>query len=125
MKRILTDISGAAAIEFAVAAPIMAIMIFGVLQVGIYGVANAGIKQGVDEAARIATLYPRPTDTVIQAALLKKTFGLNSGSASVSITHGTQNGGAYVDINAQYVVPSVGFGFPTLSLSESRRAFQN
>lgn len=125
MRRLRSDSSGAAAVEFAVAAPILAIMIFGVMQVGVYGVANAGIKQAVDEAARISTLYPRPSDSTIQAALLQKTFGVNRNAVTVSFMHGTQNGGAYIDINARYTVPSVGFGFPTFALSETRRAFQN
>ena len=125
MTNIFKDSRGAAAVEFAIAAPVMALLIFGVLQLGLYGVANAGVKQAVDEAARMSIIYPRPTDASIKAALLQGTFGVKNSDLTVSLTHGSLNGGAYVDINARYVVPSIGLGLPTLAVSETRRAFQN
>ena len=125
MRYLGRDTRGNTAVEFAIAAPIMAMLILGVLQIGLYGVANAGIKQSVDEAARVAILYPRPSDAAIQNAILQKTFGIATQNLSISLTHGVQNGGAYVDISAKYTVPSVGLGLPSLVLAEKRRAFQN
>ncbi|MBW8785794.1 MAG: pilus assembly protein [Novosphingobium sp.] len=111
--------------EFAVAAPIIVLAIVGFMQVGLYYAASAGMKNALDEGVRLATIYPRPTDTTIQNQITAKAFGLNTNNLTLTLTHGTSNGGATLTIAASYTVASVGMGLPSLTISDSRIAFQN
>lgn len=130
MRRLLRSTRGAAALEFALVAPVLIFMMLGVFQTGLYYIANSGLKQAVDEGARAATMYVpattnhRPADSTILAAITAAKFGFNSANATVTLTHGTASGGNYVDIQASYTIVSLGYGLPALTLMETRRAFQ-
>ena len=50
--RLRRDTRGAAALEFAIGAPVLVILILGILQVGLLFYSSAGLLQGVNEAAR-------------------------------------------------------------------------
>jgi Flp pilus assembly protein TadG len=71
---------GAGAIEFAIAAPVLILMVFGMFQLGIVLRANAGMQHALGEAARYATLYPTPTDAELQARITSKKFGVGTGA---------------------------------------------
>ncbi len=51
---LLRDRRGASAIEFAIAAPLLVTLVFGVMETGMLYNASTGLKHGVNEAARIA-----------------------------------------------------------------------
>ena len=76
------DELGAAALEFALAVPVLIMMIWGIFQVGLLYEANAGIQHALGEGARYATLYPMPTDTQITARISAKVFGTTNGTFS-------------------------------------------
>src|SRR4051812_30237836 len=52
---------GAAAIEMAIALPVLVLFLWGIFQIGMAGQAIAGMQHGLGEAARYATLCLNPT----------------------------------------------------------------
>lgn len=81
------DQRGAAAIEFALAVPILVVMIYGIFQVGLIFQANSGMQHALGEGARLATLCTpsgssctAPSDTAIIARMNDKKFGMNIGT---------------------------------------------
>jgi Flp pilus assembly protein TadG len=124
---LFADRKGAGAIEFAIAAPLAIILLVGIAQLGTLFAANAGLQHAVDEGARYATLYPRPTDDAIKAVINQKKFKLGSDYITgPTLTHGTANGLPYVDISMSYAVPLnfVLFTTPPVTLSLTRRTYQ-
>lgn len=118
--------SGSAA-EFALTLPIWVVTILTVVNIGRFFVVRAGIQNGLGEAARVATLWPRKTDDEIRTAFTTGTFGLGSGEAPVlEFATGTANGQAYVDLEVEYE-PQFYLMFVNISpvtLNYSRRAFR-
>lgn len=84
MNRRLRDIlvrrDGSAAIEFAVAVPVLLMMVFGMFQLAIVLRANAGMQHALGEAARLATIFPTPSDAEIQARITSTRFGVGNGT---------------------------------------------
>ncbi len=125
--RLARDSTGAAAIEFALIAPIFLIIMVGVFQMGMAMHTSAGLRNGVEVAARYAQIYPKPTSAQIIAKYKSATYGMNSGAtADPTLTYGTSAGTAYVDISASYT-QSYNFLFlnkTAVPYSYSRRAYQ-
>jgi Flp pilus assembly protein TadG len=78
---------GAAAIEMAIALPVLLVMIYGIFQVGLVFQANAGMQHALGEGARQASLCipaatncTAPSDATIVAKMQNKLFGMNIGS---------------------------------------------
>lgn len=117
---------GTAAAEFALVIPVLLILIFGTLQAGVLFYANAGLKNGVGEAARLATLWPRRTTGEITTQFRTMVYGIDRGAlADPVITTGRSQGSDYVEITATYTVPLDLFfvPLPSVTLTERRRAF--
>ena len=126
-RPLIRDCRGSAAVEFAIAGPVLILLMMGTFQLGMLGLAHAGISQGIESGARYATIYPRPTDSQISAHILAHDYGMaSSGITNPTFTHGTTNGTAYVDITMGYRM-TLNFGFYRVSgitLSYTRRAYQ-
>jgi len=75
---------GAAAIEFALAVPILVMFIYGIFRIGLLMEANAGMQHALGEGARLATLFPTPTDTQITAKVNERLFGAGYGAFTVA-----------------------------------------
>jgi len=124
---ILQNERGASAVEFAIAVPVLLVLIIGIIQLGILFMANAGLQQAVEEGARYATIYPNPNDSAIIARVNDKRFGLDAANVTgPSVTHGTSNGVSYVDVTMSYSAPLnfVFFETDPVTLSHTRRAYQ-
>lgn len=120
------DRKGAAAAEFAIVVPVLLVLIFAVFQVGVLFFANAGLKHGLGEAARSATLWPRRNDAQIIAQFRSTVFGVDQQTlADPVITTGRIQGADYVDISVSYTVPLNLFVIPlsSITLTDQRRAF--
>jgi Flp pilus assembly protein TadG len=118
---------GASAVEFAIAVPVLLVLIIGIIQLGILFMANAGLQQAVEEGARFATIFPNPDDSAIIARVNEKRFGLDAANVTgPSVTHGTSNGVTYVDVTMSYSAPLnfVFFETDPVTLSHTRRAYQ-
>jgi hypothetical protein len=122
----LRDARGVTAIEFALIAPILLGMIFGVAQLGILFFASSGLKFAVAEGARIANTHPRPSITQVRAHVLKKRFGVSpSQFKNLLIVQGTSESADYYEISVSYVVPVDFFliDVPPITLQEKRRTY--
>lgn len=126
-RKLARNEQGASAIEFAVAAPILILLIVGMIQLGIVFYANAGLQQAVEAGARYATIYPVPSDSEIQTTALDSGFGMKASNITgPTIVHGTTNGVSYIDLSMSYQLP-LNFGLfetPPITLSYTRRAYQ-
>lgn len=82
--RLLRDQRGAAAIEMAIALPVLILIIYGIFRIGLLFEANAGMQHALGEGARLATLFPTPTDTQITTRMNARLFGNGYGSFTVA-----------------------------------------
>ena len=78
------DEQGAAAIEFAIAVPVLILLIYGIFRIGLLFQANAGMQHALGEGARYATIFPTPTDAQIQTRMNSKLFGKGYGTFTVA-----------------------------------------
>ena len=119
---------GLAAVEFALALPILVMLLAGIAQMGALFAANAGLQQAVGEGARLATIWPQPTDTVLIARVRAAANNVNlTYLDAATVTHGTSNGVSYVDISLTYRPPLkfIFFQVPAITMTRTRRAYLN
>jgi len=118
---------GSASVQFVLAAPVVVLFLVGFLQIGMLGMARAGLGQAVEAGARYATLYPRPTDDQIYARIRAGGYGMRPADiVGPTFVHGTSSGSPYVDITMTYR-QTLNFGFFRLGpveLTHTRRAYQ-
>jgi hypothetical protein len=128
-KILKRDESGAAAIEMAIALPVLVSMIYGLFQVGLLYQANAGMQHALGEGARYATLCITsgsnctvPTNDQIKTRISSKLFGKGDGTFTVA---DPVTGTGYRDLSIQYQ-RRMNFLFipgPTITLNRSKRAY--
>jgi Flp pilus assembly protein TadG len=120
---------GAAAIEMALALPILVSMIYGLFQVGLLYQANAGMQHALGEGARLATLCipsgttcNSPSDTQIKFRMATKAFGKGDGNYTVS---DPVSGTGYKDLSITYSkkMNFIFFNGPTVTLTRTKRAY--
>jgi Flp pilus assembly protein TadG len=120
------DERGAGVVEFALIAPLFCAFIIAIGQLGLLFFANAGLTNAVAEGARLATLFPRPSDAAIASKISQKRFGLDPARLTgPTIVNGTSDGAAYADITMTYSAP-VNFLFLNVGpvrLSQTRRVY--
>lgn len=75
LRSLLWDFQGSAAVEFAIAVPILVSLIWGLFQIGLLLEVNAGVQQALGQAARMATIYPTPDDTSLLNKITSSKFG--------------------------------------------------
>ena len=125
-KPLLRDEKGAALLEFAIIAPVFFGVIFAIAQLGMLFFASAGLGNAVAEGARLASLYPRPTDAQIVARITDKRFGLDPAHiVGPTIVDGTLDGASYAEITMRYNAP-VSFVFVDvgpITLTKTRRVY--
>lgn len=125
--RLRRDRTGGSAVEFALTAPVMMTIVVGAINMGPLFEAWNGVQHAVGEAARKATLYPRPDDSAIIAAAQVSSFGLDPANADTpTVTHGTANGQTYAEITVSYRVPMNFplFNLPDVPLRYTKRVYQ-
>jgi Flp pilus assembly protein TadG len=129
---LLRDQRGVAAIEMAFALPVLALFLFGIFQAGMIMAADAGMQHALGEGARLATLYPTPSDEVIQKKINDKVFGTYIGTYKVdspSTTVATNpNGGVmsrFKDLRISYSVrPNfLLFTGPQVNFTRTKRVY--
>jgi len=108
-KRLKRDESGVAVIEMAFALPVLIIMIWMIIQLGLVFRAMAGIQHALGEGARVATLWPVPTKTIVIP----------------TPATGTADGSNYLDLEVTYTQPTdlLIIPGPTISVSRSKRVW--
>lgn len=122
------DERGAAAIEFAIAVPVLVSMIWGIFQVGLLLEASAGMQHALGEGARFATLYVtntsdhRPSDTDIKARVNARIFKPGVGTFAVA---DPVDGAGFKTISVTYTMPMnfLFFTGPTVTMTQSKKVY--
>jgi hypothetical protein len=118
--------TGAAAIEMAFALPVLIMMMWMIVQLGLVFRAMSGIQHGLGEGARMATLFPKPADEAIHDKIEAAVYGIGPGSFNIEdpVT-GTADGANYMDLRVTYtqetdllLIPG-----PDISVSRSKRVW--
>ncbi|WP_449474491.1 TadE/TadG family type IV pilus assembly protein [Sphingobium chungangianum] len=125
LHQLACDCRGAGVLEFALVAPVLLGMLIGIPALGILFYAQAGLRSTVEDAARYATTWPKPSEADIQARIASKQFGMNSANiVAPTVTFTTSSKPNYVTITMGYNV-TINFllGSKTIALSETRRAY--
>jgi Flp pilus assembly protein TadG len=127
-RKLQSDDQGAAVIEFAIAVPVLTLFIYGIFVVGQLFQASAGMQHALGESARLATIYPTPTDADIKAKMAAKKFGTSHGTlGALQIANGggDATGPAYKDLSLTYTQPTdfLFFDGPNVSLTRTKRVY--
>lgn len=125
-RRIASDDKGAAVIEMAFALPTLIMMLWMIVQLGLVFRAMSGIQHGLGEGARMATLFPQPTDTAIKTKISDAVYGIGPGSFTIADpVPGTSGGAEYLDLQVTYtqatdllILPG-----PTISVTREKRVW--
>jgi len=97
------DERGATVVETAFALPILIILIWMIAQLGLAFRAMAGIQHALGEGARLATIYPRPTNTAIKDKINSKVYGITPGTFTVVEP---VEGAGFVTLQVDYTQPT-------------------
>jgi Flp pilus assembly protein TadG len=128
LKRLLRrDNKGIGAVEFALVAPVLISFVIGISQMGKLFFANADMKNAIAHGARVAGVWPVPSDSTIVAAVndrIARTNGL--AKATVTVVRGEDdNDNDFVTITMRYQVPLefIFFDVGPVTLEDSRQVF--
>ena len=127
LKRIKRDDSGAAVIEMAFALPILIMLIWMIIQLGLVLRAMAGIQHALGEGARLATIWPVPDVDAIQDKMNAAVYGIGPGEFDIPPpVEGTADGSEYLDLEVTYtqetdllILPG-----PTFNVSRNKRVWR-
>lgn len=137
IRRSLTidrDERGAAAIEAAIALPVLITMIYGIFTLGQLFEANAGIQHALGEGARYTNLClsmsstgtcTLPTNDQIVAKVQSKLFGTGNGTFNTPTVDSSNAADGYKTITVTYqqTMNFLLFTGPTVTLTRSKRAY--
>ncbi|WP_158581989.1 TadE/TadG family type IV pilus assembly protein [Sphingomonas edaphi] len=128
LARIREDARGAAVIEMAFALPAFIVMVWMIVQLGLVFRAMSGIQHALGEGARLATIYPAPTNTQIETKITDAVYGIGPGEFDIPPpAEGTDtNGNRYVDLRVTYTQPTdlLLLPGPTISVTRSKRVWR-
>jgi Flp pilus assembly protein TadG len=121
ISTILRDRSGASAIEFAIAVPILVSFIWGIFEFALLFQAAAGMDNALARGARKATIWPTPSTTEISNEITSGKFGVSNGSWGTP-TIVTNGAGTTMTITVSYSQPLdfLFFSGPTVTLTRSK-----
>ena len=120
------DRRGAAIIEMAFALPALIVLMWMIVQLGLVFRAMSGIQHGLGEGSRLATIFPRRTDTEIKAKITDAVYGIGPGSFTIADPNSdTLDGANYVDLKVTYTQATdmLLFPGPTIVVSRSKRVW--
>ena len=126
LRNLRRDYRGAAVIELAFALPVLIVLMWMIVQLGLVFRAMSGIQHGLGQGARTATLFPKPTDTVIKQEILDAVYGIGPGSFTVATPlTGTADGATYLDLKVSYTQKTdlLLFSGPTINVSRAKRVW--
>jgi hypothetical protein len=126
MRKKRLDERGAAVIEMAFALPVLIVLMWIIVQLGLVFRAMSGINHGLGEGARLATLYPQPTDEAIKSKISDAVYGIGPGSFNIDPPAAGVNLGAnYLDLKVTYSQKTdlLIFPGPTISVTRSKRVW--
>jgi Flp pilus assembly protein TadG len=127
------DQRGAAALEMALATPVLVTMIYGIFTLGQVFEAQAGMQHAMGEGARYGTLClsmssngcTLPTATQLKAKVNDRLFGTRSGTFDAPVVTTSTASSGYVTVTVTYrqVMNFLFFNGPTVVLTGSKRIY--
>lgn len=131
--RLASDENGAAAVEMALALPILIVMIWAFVQLAQIYRAVAGIQQALGQGARFATIcIPTvngcdiPTGQAVHDLMVSSVYGIGPGTFTANVpTKQTSGTTAYYDLQVTYTQPTnlLLFPGPTINVNRSKRVW--
>ena len=106
-RKLQSDQDGAAVVEFAFAMPVLIMFIWGISQLGMILAADAGIQHALGEGARMATLWPSPTNDAVKQRMQSSMFGAFLGTYSIADPVSSTTlaaGNRFTDLRITYTV---------------------
>ena len=127
LKRLKRDEGGAAVIEMAFALPVLIILIWMIIQLGLVFRAMSGIQHALGEGARLATIWPVPDVDTIEGKMNDAVYGIGPGEFDIPTpVAGNADGSDYLDLEVTYsqdtdllLIPG-----PTISVSRTKRVWR-
>ena len=128
MRRLLIrDDRGAAVIEMAFALPALVILIWAIVQLGMAFRAISGIQHSLGEGARLATIWPQPTDDQIQEKMSDVVYGIEPGKFTIHPPAAGLSDAAepYLDLKVTYTQPTnlLLLPGPTITITREKRVW--
>ena len=127
LRKLGRDEQGVAAIEIAFALPVLLLFVFGIFQFGVILQANAGMQHALGEGARLATIYPQPSDAAIVSKMDNSEFGMNVGTFHTPTisTPATTECANCRDLQVTYTVTPnfIFFSAPAITLTRNKRVY--
>ena len=126
LRKLRRNEEGAAVIEMAFALPILIVLIWMIVQLGLVFRAMSGIQHALGEGARAATIWPVPDTDDIEARMNEAVYGIGPGEFTVvDAVPGTDDGSDYLDLAVTYeqetdllLMPG-----PTIEVARSKRVW--
>jgi Flp pilus assembly protein TadG len=126
LKRLSHNEDGVAVIEMAFALPILVMLLWMMIQLGLVFRAMSGIQHALGEGARTATLWPVPTNATIEDKMEAAVYGIGPGEFTiVDPVAGTADGSNFLDLQVTYTQDTdlLFLPGPTISVSRSKRVW--
>jgi Flp pilus assembly protein TadG len=126
LKRLSHNEDGVAVIEMAFALPILVMLLWMMIQLGLVFRALSGIQHALGEGARAATLWPVPTNETIEDKMEAAVYGIGPGDFTiVDPVAGTADGSNFLDLQVTYTQDTdlLFLPGPTISVSRSKRVW--
>jgi Flp pilus assembly protein TadG len=128
------DESGATVIELAFALPLLIMLIWALVQFGLIFRANSGIQHALGEGARLATVFPTPTNAEIEDQMEEAVYGIGPGNFSYSVeppeddpatADVDESDAGFLDLTVTYSQPTslLLLPGPTVTISKTKRAW--
>lgn len=129
MRRIRTDEKGVTTLELALALPLLATLMVGILQAGMLMHTNGGLRHAIGEGLRFAKVNPGATATQVETFTREAFTGIDaSGLTAVNYTRGTHNGADFGELTVTYEARPVIPFIPSrlVTMTETKQVyFQN
>ena len=120
-SNILRDSNGLAAVEFAIIAPILITLIWGIFQFALVFEANAGVQNALGQAARYATIFPTPSDDDIKAKVTSYRFGGVQGTwGTPTIATDDAAGTKTITVSYSQPISFLFFNGPNITLTKTK-----
>jgi hypothetical protein len=126
IRRLAANDRGSAAIETAFALPILIMLLWMIIQLGLVFRAMSGIQHALGEGARAATLWPVPDQDTITTRMEEAVYGIGPGNFEVDPpAPGTADGSDYLDLRVTYTQETslLLLPGPTIDVSRSKRVW--
>ena len=128
LRKLKRNEEGAAVIEMAFALPILVMLLWMIVQLGLVFRAMSGIQHALGEGARAATLWPVPAApyTAVTDKMEAAVYGIGPGDFHITPPEaGTADGSDYLDLEVTYTQDTdlIFIPGPTISVSREKRVW--